>query len=295
MAFMARLHIVVTVLVLCAVMLAQQEKGHEAATVFITAERQANSNLSVSDLLCVVDGISPQPPNRIASASTTPLRLVIAIDASSSVSKSPTYRPSIAAAVDLVRELQGTGIAVDAAVVSFNENLVVVQDFTTDADRIAAAASKIAAGRGTRLNDAVVEISNRMLQGYANSDSRRAILLITDGEENVSRMNAEEAVRVAQENGVAVYVIGVELANGARRPEKARMKMFASESGALSFFPADTAALPDIAHTIAADFRNQYMLSLTLPNDGKLHSFKVKPVNRSALFRAPHKVSGAAP
>ena len=115
---------------------------------------------------------------------------------------------------------------------------------------------------------------------------KRALLLVTDGDDNNSRYTESEVHNVIQESDVLIYSVGV----GTQYGESLLKKM--SEQTGGRYFAGSFADLPDIAEKVAVDLRNRYLLGYSPTNparDGRYHKVEVKVVPPPGL--PPLKVS----
>ncbi|MBX3282481.1 MAG: VWA domain-containing protein [Acidobacteria bacterium] len=116
---------------------------------------------------------------------------------------------------------------------------------------------------------------------------RRAIVLVTDGEDRDSYYNEKQLLDLLRESEVQIYVVGFlgDLSKeggfiGKSPQEKARafLQRMADESGGKTYFPADASELPNIAKQISGELRTQYSIGYIPTNDrkdGKFRSIKV--------------------
>ena len=121
------------------------------------------------------------------------------------------------------------------------------------------------------------------------SNSRKALVLITDGEDNHSRYSFADVREFAKEHDVQIYAIGiVDEGNPINAAYNGRgqglLEDLANLTGGRAFFPHSVVELESICAQIGVDLKNQYVLGyrpLNLSNDGKWRKIKVK-VNRSS-------------
>lgn len=130
----------------------------------------------------------------------------------------------------------------------------------------------------TAFYDAVYLATERVQRG---THPKRAVLVISDGQDNNSRYTFNDLRRVLKESDVAVYTIGIEESgNGSLALEGSGiLDEIAGVSGGKSFFPRTAAEMDDIFEQIALELRHQYSIGYRPPNfanDGKWHHIKVK-------------------
>ena len=130
----------------------------------------------------------------------------------------------------------------------------------------------------TAFYDAVYLATERVQRG---THVKRAVLVISDGQDNNSRYTFNELRKVLKESDVVVYTIGIEESgNGSLALEGSGiLDEIAGVSGGKSFFPRTAAEMDDIFEQIALELRHQYSIGYRPPNfvnDGKWHHIKVK-------------------
>jgi len=185
-----------------------------------------------------------------------PVSLGILIDNSGSMRDK---RPRVnLAALNLVRASNPKD---EAFIVNFNDEPYLDQDFTSNVNDLRDALDKIEARGGTALYDAVIASADHLAK--AGKHDKKAILVITDGEDDASAKTLEEAVRSVQdEQGPTVYTIGLLGDDSDRERKRARraLERLAFETGGIAFFPRDLDEVDQITQQVAKDIRNQYTL-----------------------------------
>ncbi len=139
---------------------------------------------------------------------------------------------------------------------------------------------------GTLLYDAIIALS-ATVQG--NEPGRRALVVLTDGDDNGSRASLADAVRQCQTRGVAVYSVLYtrEMIGGTRYPAGGAgmrvsgidvMQQLAKATGGRSFVAGGGMALAQIFHEIEMDLRSQYRFGFTPPESpaGKRHGLELR-------------------
>lgn len=188
-----------------------------------------------------------------------PVSIGLVIDNSGSMYKK---RPSVnKAALDLVLASNPQD---EAFVVNFADDAYIDQDLTSDPNKLRDGLAHIESRGGTALYDAVVASADKLA-----ADARRAkqvIVIITDGEDNASTLNLEQAIRrVQQLSGPVIYSIGLlfgdEMSHGEVRHARRALEMLSGETGGIAFFPKSLDQIDEIAAEVARDIRSQYTLS----------------------------------
>ena len=164
-------------------------------------------------------------------------------------------------------------------IVEFSDAPELVQDFTSDISQLQNALNVLRPKGRTSLYDALYFALDKIDRGR---NPRKALLLITDGEDNYSRYSMRDLKDVARERDVAIYGIGIDsgfdldLSNVYGR---AVLSSLAELSGGAAFFPRSLDVLPSICAQIGRDLKNQYVLGYRSHNssrDGKWRRIQVK-------------------
>jgi Ca-activated chloride channel family protein len=170
----------------------------------------------------------------------------------------------------------------DFFLVAFNDKPVLVQDFTTSGDRIVDGLRSVAPRGSTALYDAVYLGVEKVQQGR---HPRRAILIISDGEDNKSRYNGEELRARVTEADVQIYAVSLTdaLSNDSLSSKYGRsvLEKITSMTGGRAFFPNayNEELLIEICARIALELRRQYSLAFYPSNtglDGRWHKVRMK-------------------
>jgi VWFA-related protein len=142
-------------------------------------------------------------------------------------------------------------------VVNFNDDYYLDQDFTNSVTKLKEALEKVESRGGTALYDALVASAD-YLKG--SKLQKKVLFVVTDGEDNGSRENLEEAVqRLQQENGPTVYAIGL-LGEEKERTARRALQVIAERTGGIAFLPKSLDEVDEISSTVAHDIRNQYTI-----------------------------------
>ena len=202
------------------------------------------------------DGV---PQNIISFQHTDlPVSIALVIDNSGSMYKK---RPSVnKAALDLV---QASNPQDEAFVVNFSDEAFIDQEFTSDINQLRDGLSHIDSRGGTALYDAVVASADKL-----EADGKRpkqVLVIITDGEDNASTLNLEQAIRRVQElSGPVIYSIGLLFGDESSRADirhaRRALELLSTETGGLAYFPKSMEQVDEIAAEVARDIRSQYTL-----------------------------------
>jgi VWFA-related protein len=144
-------------------------------------------------------------------------------------------------------------------VVNFGQNSYLDQDFTSDIGLLQTALHQVSTRGSTALYDAVVA-SAVHLRNNPRLD-KKVLLVITDGQDNMSRETLQEAIGQLQLNkGPTVYAIGL-TDGGLTTNAREALQNLASTTGGVAFFPQSLDEVNDITRTVAHDLRSQYTLT----------------------------------
>ena len=181
------------------------------------------------------------------------------------------------------------------AVVAYDLRPEILSDFSTDKRAAYEAMRRLqfAAYSESNLYDAVTDSADRM----KDIEGRKAIVLISSGVDTFSKITFDKTRKILQEAAVPIYAVGIMQAlrdyydaRGAMGAIQRmdflqadnQMRVFARETGGMSFFPRFYGEFPSIFRAIADSLRNQYSLSYQPTNqarDGKFRKIKVELVN----------------
>jgi VWFA-related protein len=225
----------------------------------------------------------PQSIVEFVSESDLPLRLAVVIDSSNSIRDRFKFQQE--AAVEFVNSVMRPEDK--AAVISFDTGPELVADLTNDVGKLADAVRGLRAGGGTALYDAIFfACRDKLMQDQPRHKYRRALVILSDGEDNQSRYTRDQALEMAHKADVAIYAISTNI-SGVNSDGDKVMKYFAEETGGLTFFPFKVADLSQSFENIANELRHQYNV-LYRPEpaktDGQFHEVQIKVKNRKDLI-----------
>jgi Ca-activated chloride channel homolog len=204
------------------------------------------------------NNLPPKEITNFEAETNLPLRVGLLIDASNSIRDKFLFEQQ--AAIEFLQ--QTIRPKTDKAfVLAFDEVPTVEQDFTSDLDKLTKGVKAIRPGGGTALWDAVYYACRDKLAKERGSETvRMAIIVVSDGDDNQSRVLRDEAIEMAQRTGVIIYTISTTLSNIIEQGDR-NMKMLAEATGGRAFNPFKLANLQDDFHEIQEELRSQYSLS----------------------------------
>jgi len=197
------------------------------------------------------------------------------------------------------------------------DKIEIVQNFTANKQDLNDALDNLyVEGGQTAIRDAVYlaveNIDDYERSQKAEDRKRRALVLVTDGEDRNSYYNDKQLLDLLRESEVQIFVIGFLddlakdggfISKSPRDKAKAFLDGLASETGGKAYYPANASELPGIAQQISSELRTQYKLSYTPSNnkhDGTTRSIKVQVTDGpGGVHRVPitrnTRIAGAAP
>jgi Ca-activated chloride channel homolog len=211
----------------------------------------------VRDDFEVVENKRPQKIMEFTAETDLPLRLAILIDTSNSIRD--RFRFIQEAALEFIN---GVIHPQDdkALLVSFDTSAELVADLTGDLQQLEKSVRDLRPGGGTSLYDAVYYASRDKLQmDQPRHKFRRAMVILSDGEDNQSRVTRDQALEMAQKSDVVIYTISTNISRVETDGDKV-LKYLASETGGLAFFPFKVQDLTQSFENIANELRHQYNL-----------------------------------
>lgn len=237
----------------------------------------------------IYESKKPQSIVEFTAETDLPLRLAILMDTSNSIRERFKFQQE--AATEFIKTVVRKGQD-KATVVSFDMTAELVADLTDDADKLAMAIRGLRPGGGTALYDAVFfSCRDKLMLDQPRHKFRRAMIILSDGEDNASRWTREQALEMAHKADVVIYTISTNITRIESDGDKV-LKRFAQETGGLAFFPFKAQDLTQSFENIANELRHQYNVLYRpepLKTDGLYHTVDIKVKGRKELVvRARH-------
>lgn len=207
------------------------------------------------------------------SAQETPFASVVLLDTSGSMESRLSLGRSAA-----IRFLDGLRDEDVAAVYKFDSKIERLQDFSAGRD-LAPMAFGIKANGMTVLNDAIVKAASVLAE---RPETRRAIIVLSDGMDTNSKITAEKALDAALATGAGIYTVDMSATDGnpsSKAQNASVLKNFAEKSGARFVSTPGGPALRDAFAVIAQELGHQYTIAyrpLNQTRDGRWRNVEVK-------------------
>jgi Ca-activated chloride channel homolog len=232
----------------------------------------------------VMEGKRNQAIQEFTAESDLPLRLGILVDTSNSIRD--RFRFEQEAANEFLHSVMRTRMD-KALVVSFDTTPELISDLIEDTDKLEAAVRGLRPGGGTSLYDAVFyACRDKLAQDQPHHKFRRAIVILSDGDDNQSRYTRDQALEMAQKADVVLYSISTNMSRQETDGDKV-LRYFADETGGRAFFPFKVEDLAQSFENIANELRHQYNILYRpepLTTDGLFHNVDLRVKNRRDLI-----------
>lgn len=222
--------------------------------LFVSArDRQGRAlpGLGADDFRILEDG-RPQEIRRFETVDEVPLAALIVMDTSASMASSLAGAQQ--AALRFVSSVVGREDR--AGVITFNRLPRVAAPLTSDQRILASSLIGLTAEGETALYDSLMY----SLYHLAGVTGQRALLLLTDGRDEVSEFGFTETLDFAKRSGIAIFSVGLSGSAGAG-PERARLRALSSETGGRSVIVDDISELEAVYSEIESDLRSRYLLA----------------------------------
>jgi Ca-activated chloride channel family protein len=259
---------------------------NEVNTVFTVTDKHGHfiKDLKLPDIKIIDDGKAPADIRYFTSETGLPLRVGLLIDASNSIRD--RFRFEQESAIEFLNQIVRRN-SDQAFVIGFDSTPEVKADFTDDTNKLGAGVRDLRPGGGTALYDAIYYACRDKLAG-ANSKKgpvRKAIILLSDGEDNQSRVLREEAVEMAERAEVIIYAISTNISGVKTRGDKV-LERFADMTGGRVFFPYKLQDVADAFTGIQEELRSQYAVAYKPQDfiaDGKFRVVSIEPAKNKNL------------
>jgi Ca-activated chloride channel family protein len=260
----------------------------EVNLLFIATDKHGKfvRDLAQSDFTILDDHKPPQAIFNFRRETDLPLDLGLLIDVSGSVNSRFDFEQS--AATSFLQHTIRAGFD-RAFIVGFNSQSQMAQDFTDNVGLLSVGVHKLHDGGGTALYDAIYRISKeKFLKDRPDHPVRKAIVLVSDGEDNQSEVTRAQAIEMAQRAEVIIYAISTDDSGLVLRGDNV-LEQLASATGGRAFFPFK---MKDVTHSFAAiedELRSQYVVSYKpadFETDGRYRSIEVSTLKKDLQVRS---------
>jgi Ca-activated chloride channel family protein len=260
----------------------------EVHVLFIATDRRGKfvRNLSQTDFTFRDDHKPVESILNFRRETDLPIQMGLLIDVSGSVQSRFTFEKE--AATGFLQHIIRPGYD-KAFVVGFNKQSHLTQDFTDNLSALAAGVQRMHANGGTAIYDAIYKAcKDKLLSAPSDHPIRKAIVILSDGEDNQSEHTRAQAIEMAQRAEVLIYAISTDDSGLILRGDKV-LEDLASATGGRAFFPFK---MKDITHSFAAiedELRSQYSVSYKPADfdpDGRYRSIEITSSKKDLQVRA---------
>lgn len=238
------------------------------------------TDLEKGDFKVLEDGV-PQEIKLFGRETDLPLRIGLLLDTSNSIRPRLEFEKD--AAIDFLTSVIRRNKDM-AFLMTFDNEPEVIQDYTGDLALLTGAIRKQRAGGGTALHDAIYraaeKLTNPPLADGPNQEVRRVMVVISDGDDNLSDHALSDAVEVAIRAEASIYSVSTNtdwLATSGDMPRKMHLapgdkvlQKFAEESGGRVFYPYKVEDLAESFVDIGTELRSQYFIAYS-PTDAQVN------------------------
>ena len=241
---------------------------NEVNLIFTVTDKHGRyiPNLQQSDFALLDDRKAPERVNSFHQQINLPLRVGIVIDASTSIRSRFQFEQQSATEflLEIIKARSDR-----AFVMGFDSTPTVEQDWTNNIDGLETGINRLRPGGGTALFDAVYTACRDKLLDISRGQEpvRKAMVLLSDGEDNQSRVYPDEAIKECQRAETIIYAISTNWTPSRGKGDNV-LKQMAQYSGGLVFFPPSVDDVSNSFKDIEEELRSQYALTYT-PADFK--------------------------
>jgi Ca-activated chloride channel homolog len=241
--------------------------ANEVSLIFTVTNKHGQyvPNLQQSDFALLDDGRAPARVNSFHQQINLPLRVGIVVDASTSIRSRFQFEQQ--AATEFL--LQVVKPRSDRAfVMGFDVTPTIEQDWTDNLDALEQGIDRMRPGGGTALFDAVyTACRDKLLTERGQEPVRKAMVLISDGDDNQSRAYLDDAIKMCERAETIVYAISTNWTPSRGKGDQVLEKL-AESTGGQAFFPPSVEEMSTSFKNIEEELRSQYALIYT-PADFK--------------------------
>ena len=235
---------------------------NEVNLIFTVTDKHGHyiPNLQQSDFALLDDQKAPAKVNSFHQQINLPLRVGIVIDASTSIRSRFQFEQQSATEflLDILKAKSDR-----AFVMGFDVTPTVTQDWTNNIDALETGVNRLRPGGGTALFDAVyTACRDKLLSERGPEPVRKAIVLISDGDDNQSRVYPDEVIKECERAETIIYAISTNWTPSRGKGDQVLTQM-AESTGGRVFFPPSVEEMSNSFKEIEEELRSQYALTYT--------------------------------
>ena len=251
--------------------------SNEVNVVFIVTDKHGHriTDLKQNDFRVLDDNKPVEDIRSFHSETNLPLQVGLLIDASNSVRDRFKFEQE--SAIEFLNQTVRPKYD-HAFVVGFDATPEVTQDFTDNTEALAHGVHELRPGGGTALYDAVYfACRDKLLKGPQGNASRRALIVLSDGDDNLSHVTREEAIEMAERADAIIYTISTNV-SGSKGPGDKVLERIADATGGRAFFPFQIRDVANAFAEIQSELRSQYAINYKPANfktDGHFRKIEI--------------------
>jgi len=257
----------------------------EVNVVFTVTDKHGKriTDLKQGDFHFLDDNKAPEIIRSFHAEANLPLQVGLLIDASNSVRDRFKFEQE--SAIEFLNQTVRPRFD-SAFVVGFDATPEITQDFTDNTESLAHGVRELRPGGGTALYDAIYfACRDKLLKAPKSTNVRRALILLSDGEDNLSHVSREEAIEMAQRAEAIIYTISTNVSGTKGAGDKV-LERIADATGGRAFFPFQIRDVVNAFAEIQEELRSQYAVSYKpadLKYDGHYRTIEIVANDRKNL------------
>jgi Ca-activated chloride channel family protein len=265
-----------------------KKRVDEVNVLFIATDHHGKfvRNLNQADFTILDDHKPPQSIINFRRETDLPLELGLLVDTSGSVHSRFDFEQE--AAVSFLQHTLRANFD-KAFVMGFGTHSQVTQEFTDNVRLLETGVKSLHNGGGTAMYDAIYRACQEKLsKEKSDHPVRRAIIILSDGEDNQSAVSRAQAIEIAQRAEVIIYAISTNDSPQIQRGDRT-LQQLADATGGRAFLPFK---IKDIKNSFAAiedELRSQYVVSYKPADfdaDGRYRSIEINALKKDLQVRA---------
>lgn len=260
----------------------------EVNVIFTVTDKHGHfvKDLKEDDFRVLDDHKPPQAVVYFKAETDLPLRVGLLIDASTSIRSRFKFEQE--SAIEFLNQIVRPKTD-KAFVLGFDTERAMTADFTDNTETLSHGVRVLRPGGGTALYDAIYWACRDKLGKTGDTyATRKAIVLLSDGDDNFSHVTREEAVEMAQRAKVIIYAISTNIM-GLKGPGDKNLERLAESTGGRVFFPMRLEEVADYFQAVQEELRSQYMVDYKpadfMPN-GRFRSIQIEAKNKKLHVRS---------